>query len=94
MRNVPEEFNNITDEQIESWVGKNLSGQGAPLALSIIMRRSVNETRNSVNELKEAIKDYSYSSERYSKKIVWLTWALVLLTIVILIFTAVMVFKM
>ena len=43
MRNSSEEFNQMTDEEIESWLGKNMLGQGANLAISILMRRSVNE---------------------------------------------------
>ena len=83
----------MTDEEIESWLSNNMSGQGAPLAISILMRRSVKETTNSVNELKKAIKEFSASSEKYSNKIVWLTWALVLLSIAISVLTAFMAFK-
>jgi hypothetical protein len=86
-----EKFNQMTDEELESSLSK--AGQGAHLALSIIMKRRANEIRISVNELKEAIKEFSYSSERYSEKIVWLTRALVFLTVVLLILTAFMVFK-
>jgi len=93
MSNASEKFNQMTDEEIESWVSKNMLGQGANLAISILMRRSVKETRNSVNELKDAIKEFSYSSERYSEKIVRLTWVLVFLTVFIAILTVIMPFK-
>ena len=94
MSNASERFNQMTDEEIESWVSKNMSGQGANLAISILMRRSVNDTTTSIKELKEAIKEFTYSSEQYAKKIVLLTWALVFLTVALLILTAVMAFKM
>ncbi len=94
MPNALAKFNQMTDEEIESWLSKNMLSQGADSAISILMRRSVKENTISVNELKEATKEFSVSSEKYAKKIVWLTWALVLFTIVLLILTAVMAFKM
>jgi hypothetical protein len=86
-----EKFNQMTDEELESALSK--AGQGAHLALSILMKRRASEIRISVNELKEAIKGFSYSSEKYSKKIVWLTRVLVILTVVIGILTGIMAFK-
>jgi len=89
MSNGLSKFNQMTDEEIESWLSKNMSGQGADSAISILMRRSVKETTNSVNELKEAVKEFSDSSERYSERIVRLTWVLVFLTVVIAILTVI-----
>ena len=93
MSNGLAKFNQMTDEEIESWLSKNMSGQGADSAISILARRSVKETTNSVNELKAAINGFSYSSERYSEKIVRLTWVLVFLTVLIAILTVIMAFK-
>jgi ABC-type multidrug transport system permease subunit len=93
MSSASEKFNKMTDEEIESWVSKNMLGQGANLALSILMRRSVNDTKELVNELKIATKEFSRSSEIYSEKIVRLTWILIVLTIFFAILTVVMAFK-
>jgi methyl-accepting chemotaxis protein len=73
-------FNHMTDEELESSLSK--AGQGAKLALSILMKRRASEIRNSVKELKDAIEKFNETSGKYTMVLIFLSVIIGILTLI------------